>query len=491
MVAVTLLGQTIVGGCSSGQQPRILPPPSTTPAGQIASPPTVSATTPASGGTNTITRCPVTAPPATAMSAPPEGLVAFSIYQPGRDPFPGDVFTDASVSGVALFVQWSHLEPESGQFDWSILDCVFEQADAHSKFVTLALSPGFTTPSWVFALPGVESQTFTFSYNNNAPARPLPLPWNQPYLDAWFTFLKAVAGRYAANPEFRQIAVGGPTSVSTEMSLPDRTSGDTSLPPSTKGSDVAEWMNLGYTPSKYVAAWKEAFAEYHQLFPRQYLGLALYPGLPIGENGQADPAQANATRLEVIAVGLQYKRVFDLMEDGISGGVRPPSDPAYNAVMANCGNIVTGLQNAKSATASPDEQGPPENALVHVVAAGVRFWEVYTSDVLNPAMQSAMAKAAAELPADKGCEPLVLSTGSRTATSETVTAATDLRLDPAEALNIFKGTTLLRTCSTSTCSVQVPLESGRTVYTADVGEPGTVPYSNQAVVSATASDSPP
>jgi len=106
-----------------------------------------------------------------------------------------------------------------------------------------------------------------------------------------------VAARYETNPEFRLIAVGGPTSVSTEMSLPDRTSGDTALPASANGSDIAEWQSLGYTPSRYASAWKEAFSNYHQIFPHQFLGLALYPGLPIGENGQADPSQKVATEL--------------------------------------------------------------------------------------------------------------------------------------------------------------------------------------------------
>ncbi len=253
------------------------------------------------------------------MSAPPTGLVAFGISQPGHVPFPSQVFSDPSVSGVGLFALWSNLEPAPNEINWSILDCVFAQADAHNKFVSLALSPGFTTPGWVLGLPGVQTQSFMFSYDNKASARLLPLPWNQPYLQAWFTFLQAVAARYGTNPAFRLIQVGGPTSVSTEMSLPDRTSGDGALPASTGGSDIAEWMQLGYTPSRYVAAWKEAFATYHQLFPDQYLGLALYPGLPIGDTGKPDPSQKNATRLDVIAVGLQYKQQFDLQEDGIKG----------------------------------------------------------------------------------------------------------------------------------------------------------------------------
>ncbi|HUZ01075.1 MAG TPA: hypothetical protein VMU89_12045, partial [Thermomicrobiaceae bacterium] len=111
-------------------------------------------------------------------------------------------------------------------------------------------------------------------------------------------------------------------------------------------------------------------------------------------------------------------------------------------------------------------------------------------DVLNPAMQGVMATASAELPAGKGCQPLVLSAGSQTATSVTITAVTDLQLDPAERLNLYRGTTLLRTCSTGTCTVQNEPGPGPTVYAADVGAPGTPPYSAQAVVSATVTVSP-
>jgi len=78
----------------------------------------------------------------------------------------------------------------------------------------------------------------------------------------------------------------------------------------------------------------------------------------------------------------------------------------------------------------------------------------------------------------------VLSSAARTATSVTLTAVTDLRLDPDESLNIYMGTTLLRTCSTNACSVSVPLGFTSPMYAADVGAPGTPPDSVQALMSA-------
>jgi hypothetical protein len=337
------------------------------------------------------------------MSEPPTGLVAFAIHQKGKDPFPEGVLTDPLVSGVDLLMQWDNVEPAPDTFDWSVLDCVFAQADAHHKFVALAFVPGFESPSWVLQMPGVQTQSFKFSYLGHAPARPLPLPWNETYLHAWFAFVGAVAARYANNPEFRLIEVSGPTSVSAEMSLPDRETGDTALPDSAHGSDIAEWISLGYTPDRYVNAWKESFDKFHELFPHQYLGLALYPGLPIGSNGAEDRRERVATLNSVIAVGMRYQQQLDLQENGIKGRPTQPSGPEYNAVRDHCGNIVTGLQNAGSATTAPQIQGSLSRSLDHVLAAGVDFWEVYVADVDNPSMKDVLTRASTQLPAHEHC----------------------------------------------------------------------------------------
>ncbi len=214
----------------------------------------------------------------------------------------------------------------------------------------------------------------------------------------------ALAQRYGNSPEFRLIQVAGPTSVSTEMSLPDRKTGDTALPASANGSDIAQWMALGYTPDKYVNAWKETFDQYHQLFPHQYLSLSLYPGLPIGDNGAKDPRARIDTVDSVIGAGMRYKQQFALQENGIRGREGQPSDHEYDAVRNHCGEIVTGLQNSKSATNDSAYQGPLNRALEHVTAAGVDFWEVYVSDVANPSMTDVLKRASTQLPAHGQCK---------------------------------------------------------------------------------------
>ncbi len=394
--AAALVVMGMISGCSSNR-----PTSPATPGGApttVAAPPPVATSAPPAAG------CTVPAGTASGMSARPTGLVATALHEKGKVPFSEQVFADPLVSGVDLLMRWDTIEPTANTFDWSVLDCVFAQADAHQKFVALALVPGFESPSWVLQMPGVQTQTFKFSYLGHAPARPLPLPWNETYLHAWFAFVGAVAARYANNPEFRLIEVSGPTSVSAEMSLPDRKTGDTALPAAAHGSDLAEWMALGYTPDKYVNAWKESFDQFHQMFPNQYLGLALFPGLPIGNNGAEDRHASIATLDRIIAVGMRYKQQFDLQENGIKGMTAQPSGPEYRAVRNHCGKIVTGLQNAGSATTAPQIQGSLSRSLDHVLAAGVDFWEVYVTDIDNPSMTDVLKQASAQLPAHTQCK---------------------------------------------------------------------------------------
>jgi hypothetical protein len=451
----------------------------------------LSTSVPTSGATTTSdtaaasTSCPLSSPTGAGLSAPPAGLIAYRIYQPGQLPFVSQVFTDPFINGVDFSVPWKDLEPAFNRFNWAVLDCVFSQADQHGKFVVLTVVPGFESPAWVLALPGVRSQSFMFSYGNDEPARPLPLPWNQPYLNSWFTFLGAVASRYGSNPAFRLIEVGGPTSVSTEMSLPDQTSGDTALPPSTAGSDITEWMRLGYTPATYVAAWEATFSAYHRLFPDQYLALSLFPGLPIGNGGTMDASAADSTPLDVIAAGLHFGQNLVLQENGLEGLAAPKPDPEYNFVEARCGSVVTGLQNAAMATTALRDEGTLSLDIGRAVAAGVDFLEVYESDLVNPAVTGLLTTANAELPANKGCAPLTVSAVPQAAPPgipATVTATTDLVLARRENINIFQGSTLLRTCNAPTCSIRVSPGPGTTIYSADVGAPGTPPSSDQAII---------
>ena len=324
-------------------------------------------------------------------AARPVGLIAVQEFEPGHlDVFTSAVFDDPSIAGVAPRVNWKDLEPSADQFNWQITDQVFAQATASHKFVVLILVPGFDTPAW--AMQGVASATFVRQYGQGAGvAGDLPMPWDQTYLSRWFAFLQAVANRYGTSPAFRMIAAAGPTSVSVEMSLPN------------SDSEIAQWISLGYTPDRYVGAWKSVFGSYARIFPRQYTSLALYPGLPVANSGRRDPSPRTATPQGIVTAGLQYQDRFALQTSGLTGTSN--GTDLYDLVSSNSGKIVTGFQLTTSATNSPGQMGDPASpvhalalSLQRGLAAHVDYLEVYEADVVNPSMQGVLQATQAELP---------------------------------------------------------------------------------------------
>jgi hypothetical protein len=442
----------------------------------------------------------------------PTGVIAFKILYPGVAPFPASFFTDehAYFNGVDLLAQWCNLEPANGVFNWAPLDQLFAAATAAGKFVFLTLIPGFETPSWALTQPTpVPMVTSGFSYGGPVtPAPELPQPWNRIYLRRWYAFLAKVAGRYGDDPAFRGIEAGGPTSVSTELSLPGWApiasppagqtnpppQGDTGLPSKLPGSsvalddsDITMWEAWGYTPEIYVKAWDAVFLHYYTLFPHQYVGVALYPGLQIGDNGTSDPSQWLATPLAVTAAGEdaakgRYKKRMLLQEDGIAGTTTNPSDPMYDIVKAGCAQVTTGYQDAIT---MPATNLP--SALANVASANVHFWEVLESDVTST-YASTFERANKEFRAGSDCAPLSLHGGSDGLSDGgyTLTAATDVTLSPGLQINIYDGGNAIgdgqcqRTATGETCTVGV--QPGG--YTADIGVAGTLPYSAQAFASA-------
>jgi hypothetical protein len=516
---------------------------------------------------------PVSTPPPTppiGLGPLPTGLIALQFYQPAKPApapcttklapvFSNKVFKDHKdhlISGVDLGIDWQYLEPKSSscQFNWTLLNQVFRQADKYKKFVVLTLKPGFGTPPW--ALKGVKTVTTAWSYHS-VQMKPvmLPLPWDKLYLKRWFAFLGHVARRYGANPEFRMIDVGGPTSIAIEMSLPNWTGTPgtgadldpkfpdlaTTAEQYPNDSDLAMWIGEGYTPAKYTGAWTSAFKEYHELFPHQYLSLAVLNGLPIGNNHMLDQSEITETPLAVIAAGRKYGSSFVLQQDSLTSGV-VAAGPPFAYVEGNCGTIVTGYQ-----TEEPSIEKLDSADLQAGVNDGVDFIEVYESDVLDglagrspsapeadQTIEAALKTASGQLLANHGCAPLTLSATPQTATlgtQATVTAALgpasrtcprppgskpltaacpdllanlnfhDNTYDPSTVsgleitapfvftadINIYANGQLLRSCNTGTsCSMTVTPGQGLTTFTADIGAPGTIPDSSLAVVSAAA-----
>lgn len=122
------------------------------------------------------------------------------------DDFPG-------VSTVYLRVPWAFLEPQEGQFNWSLLDTPAQRWIAKGKQIALRITCSenwtrFATPEWV-RQAGAKGTFYSFG---SGPAEDGGA-WDPDYLDPVFlakldAFLAALAARYEGNPNVAFIDVG-------------------------------------------------------------------------------------------------------------------------------------------------------------------------------------------------------------------------------------------------------------------------------------------
>jgi hypothetical protein len=301
------------------------------------------------------------------------------------------------VSGVSVQINWRDIEPVQGKPDWSKLDALFAAAISSQKWVQLDIFPGFFSPEW--ALAGAKIDWFRVPYGpEHDTVAKLPMPWDPVYLDRWFAFVKQVSERYGESPAFRMIAAAGPTSVSSEMTLP-------SYSPAT----VRKWLSDGYTPAKYLGAWEKTFHFYADSFPNQCVSVAA-PGLPILERGKSGrPARLRAKQ-DIVerAVKVLGRRLAIQSNDLHAGHAPVEAFDGTDFINSYSGRIITGFEmRGGSQGARPSQvmgaAGNPPLALRRSVDKGmaanssgrhINFLAIYAGDVRAPDMQPVLQYAA-------------------------------------------------------------------------------------------------
>jgi hypothetical protein len=303
------------------------------------------------------------------------------------------------INGVALQIDWRDIEPVQGKPDWSKLDELFSAAETSKKWVQLLIFPGFFSPAW--ALEGAEIDLFPIQYGpGRGEVAKLPMPWDSVYLDHWFAFLNQLSHRYGSSPAFRLVAAAGPTSVSAEMTLPN------------KPQDFEKWLKHSYTPRKYLDAWEKAFQVYADDFPNQCVSLSA-PGLPILEQGRiriTDPLAHARARQEIIDRAIEvFGRRLALQWSDLHAGHAPVEAPDQTElVIGYSGRIITGLQMRGGSQGSiPSKimgaEGNPPLALRRSIDKGmapnkagqhINYLEIYEGDVLANDMQPVLEYAA-------------------------------------------------------------------------------------------------
>ena len=320
--------------------------------------------------------------------AAPNGLIAIV---PNRSFADERSFLSAlnnpNIRGVALQIDWDELDPGQGQPEWSTLDARFSAAESSGKWLELDVFPGFFSPAW--ALQGVQSEPFAIPYGpHRGTVKLLPLPWDGTYLGRWYAFLRAVRDRYEKSPAFRMIAVAGPTSVSEEMTLPQNP------------QDIKKWRTLEYNPSRYIAAWQDAFREYAADFPNQCLALSVGTGLDINDRGKIDRSEGARTREVIItqAMAVAGDR-FVLQNSDLHAGPGLHEPTAFvmhwigrsmtglemrcPAVLGDCSEALGAAGDAPLALRKSIQLGMEPNA----AGQHVNYLEIYEADVIAPQVQ--------------------------------------------------------------------------------------------------------
>ena len=329
-------------------------------------------------------------PCASSDAAMPRGL-AVVLPLGARDPARNlEALRNPFMSAVAIQLNWRDLEPVQGKPDWSRLDTLFAAAESANKWVILEIAAGFFSPAW--ALQGAQTDTFEIQYGpGHGTLAPLPMPWDQVYLQRWFAFVKQLAGRYGRSPAFRMIAAAGPTSVSPEFTLPS------SLRPANRN-----WFRDGYTPAKYLAAWEDAFQVYADAFPNQCISLA-GPNVPILEQGRLDPVEKQKTSEDVVerAVRAFGRRLALQSNDLHAGRAKLVTHDDTDFINSYSGRIITGFMMRGGTLGAVPSQvmgaaGDPPLALRRSIDKGmapnkagqhVMYLEIYAGDVRAPEMQ--------------------------------------------------------------------------------------------------------
>ncbi len=392
---------TITAGLSSTPLPVNTLLPTALPAGSAAATPTtiaVDTPTPPIVSTNA-----TPTPPVIRFATQPQGLTAVNNFEPSTrlgSLFDNRTYANPNIAGLTFRTAWADIEPAQGNFVWAKLDAVFDNAEQNGKWVELVLIPGFGAPTW--ARQGVQTATFDVKYGpGKGEQLMLPLPWDQTYLNRWFAFLKAVSGRYQSRPSFIKVAADGPTSVTAEMSLPN------------EPADLCTWVKVGYSSDRLIGAWKQVFANYAQIFPRQYFSLALYPPPPIVgttrcQNGNPSGTvheESQRARAAIVGLGADnYPKQFVLQTNGLTAAKEDAANAGgYDLVKSYGGKVVIGFQLTTSAMTRPTDMGDADGAtalqksLQKGLDARAQFLEVYEPDVLAPAAQPVLAKFAGAL----------------------------------------------------------------------------------------------
>jgi hypothetical protein len=336
------------------------------------------------------------------------GLYALGML---NKPVPDGVLANKNVDGLALRFPWDALEPREGDFNWQAIDDAIGAARSQGKRVSLSVEAGVHTPAWVYA---AGAAPFHLVWDQGwGPAlctlQQLPIPWDSVFISKWRTLIAELGRRYDSNPLVTHVKMTGLNSYSQETNLPhsrDKTISGGSKN-CTSGDETSEWQKAGYTRARVEEAWVQIGDAFARAFPNKKMAIMLGPAAFPPLDGAGKPIRSRdgdyQLGLDLIAEGRRrYGTQFVVQNNGLSAFWD------WERVSELSGTSCTGYQMLWAATndskcrmnrgSTPCDPKPTlEAALMRGIDKGASFLEVYPADILNPALQEALARARSRL----------------------------------------------------------------------------------------------
>jgi hypothetical protein len=269
--------------------------------------------------------------------------------------------------GISWKFRWSTIEPQDGVYDWSLIDRAIQDSQHAGKKVMLRVVAGIYSPPWIAqeAAMVTFSNAQLFTPANYPPTVSMPIPWDQTYLSKWEQFIAAYGQRYNANPEIWSIQMPGGGFIG-EMSLPQAD---------------ATWAQVGYTDAKITAAWESIVTAFRQAFAGTPTNLDIDEPL---SKGHALPA--------ILSWVLQtYPGKVYIQQNGLRAAYADNLNLYRQDIRAAAQVTTVGYQMyGGSGSILSSKTGDRMTAFEVAVSDHARYLEVYSTDLLNPALSPAI-----------------------------------------------------------------------------------------------------
>jgi hypothetical protein len=326
------------------------------------------------------------------------------------------VLANPLVTGVTVRGQWPRIERHEGAYDWSYFDTQLGRAAGWGKQALLRIvAGGRHTPHWVHGL-GVQTISFVnpnpFDEDYGATVT-MPVFWDPVFLAKKRHLIAAMGDRFAGHPAVSLVSVQCAAALTDDWNVPD------------SPTDVANWLALGYTADKVVAACIDTVDATMTAFPDTLVVMA------VGRTSRAlDPDPDYVAGSITAYAHARYPGRFIVQKNSLSAATPDPVvttdlrawELLWDSQPHVGGQMLGPVTNDKACRMN-GQVAPcgPSATLRQAVKIGahydMQYQELYQQDVRNPALAPVIRYAAD-----------VLSTPTPPANLSATTTATEVSL---------------------------------------------------------------